>query len=102
MELTPPMAMLNRQTIDRIARAVLSGQRGYGEEMDRLADLIAGLVKSRLEAVGASGAQRAQGRGRTATAFHDPHILKVLLDRVEKHLAWEALVKSSHGRSQPR
>lgn len=88
--------------IDRIARAVVSGRRGYGEKVDRLADLVAGLMKNRLEAIGVGGAKRTRCGGRTDATLRDTQVLKVLLHRAEKHLAWEALAKGDDGRSQPR
>ncbi|MGH7963245.1 MAG: hypothetical protein ACRERD_15700 [Candidatus Binatia bacterium] len=95
------MKTLNRHTIDCIARAVVSDQRGYGEPVDRLADLVAGLMRNRLEAVGAGGAPRAQDSGRVAPPGTDRRLLAVLLDRAQKHLACAAFLKESDGRSHP-
>jgi hypothetical protein len=92
---------LTRHMIDRIARAVVSGRRGYGEREDGLADVVAGLMQNRLEAVGARGAKRARCGGRIEVAACDRPILNVLLVRTEKHLAWQALARSDDGCSQP-
>ncbi|MBI3246066.1 MAG: hypothetical protein HYZ50_06125 [Deltaproteobacteria bacterium] len=50
----------NRHMLDHVARAVVSGQRGHGDRIDRLADLVAELIRNRLEAVGAPVAKHAR------------------------------------------
>lgn len=90
----------NRHTLDHVARAVISGQRGYGDQIDRLADQVAELLRSRLEAVGVPGAKAvpcSSGDSRL-----EPQLLTALLARVEKHLAWQALTVGTHGCAQPR
>ena len=76
-----------RHVIDTIARADVTGRRGYGRRVDGFADRVAARMRNRLEAVGAPGASRARGaRGR---AIDDPTLLRLLLDRTARHLeAW--------------
>ncbi len=90
----------NRHTLDRVARAVVSGQRGYGEQLDHLADRVAELLHSRLEAVGVPGAKAV--RCSSDDSRPEPQLLTALLARVEKHLAWQALTAGTHGCAQPR
>ena len=85
------MKKLNRHKIDLIARAVVSGRRGYGKRADAIADLLATLMKNRLEAVGALGAGYARTNSQTEVPLPDRQSLDLLLDRTEKHLAWTAL-----------
>lgn len=92
---------LSRHTIDRIARALVSGRRGYGERVDRIADLVAGLMRNRLEAVGARGAKCVRRSRWTDAAPQDRQALGLLLDRVEKHLAWLVLAEGGSGSAQP-
>jgi hypothetical protein len=96
------MEKFNRHTIDLIARAVVSGRRGYGKRLDRVADAIAGLMKNRLEATEAPGAVRARGSRRAEAALPSRKTLDYLLNRIEKHLASLVLVQSADGRSQTR
>lgn len=93
---------LSRHRVDLIARAVVSGRRGYGKGVDRVADSIAGLMKNRLDACGAPGATRARKSRRAALVVHDHEILKLLLSRAQKHLASLALVESKNDRSHAR
>lgn len=93
---------LSRHRVDLIARMVVSGRRGYGKGVDGVADSIAGLMKNRLEAAGAPGATRACKSRRAPSVVHDDEILKLLLSRVEKHLASLVLVESKDDRSQAR
>jgi hypothetical protein len=78
---------LSRHRVDLIARAVVSGRRGYGKGVDRVADSIAGLMKNKLEALGAKGAERAWRCTPARAEALDRHLLKVLLDRTAKYLA---------------
>jgi hypothetical protein len=82
---------LTRREVDLVARAVVSGRRGHGKRIDRLADLIASMMRNRLEAADASGAERTTRRAR---GLLDRDVCDVLLARVAKHLAWAALRRS--------
>ena len=81
------MKPIDRRTADLIARAVVSGRRGYGKEIDGMADHIASLMKNRLEAVGVRGAGRAQRAAVMPTTSMNRPAWERLLARVEKHLA---------------
>lgn len=95
----------NRHTIDLIARMVVSGHRGYGPDVDALADLVASAMQNRLEAVGAEGAQRSKQirrhkRARPVTC--PPELFAVLLNRTTKYLASTARAREAHGSAHPR
>jgi hypothetical protein len=77
---------LDRFELDRVARAVVTGNRGSSRRIDRLADAIAGLMTSRLAAVGAPGKSRARRRRVIPKEVDDPRVFRALLDRVGKHL----------------
>lgn len=94
------MKALSRHTIDLVARAVVSGRRGYGKKVDEMADSIAGLMKNKLRAAGAKGAERAKHIRQTSVK--DPELLEVLFKRAEKHLAWTALSEGKLANPQPR
>jgi hypothetical protein len=96
------MKKLSRDMIDTIARAVVSGQRGYGQQIDSIADHLASFMRNRLQAVGARGADRAAVPRSKSAALDDGQILSLLLHRVQKHLANEALTKREDEGSQPR
>jgi hypothetical protein len=97
------MKTLGRHDLDRIARAVVSGERGLSAQHDRLADAVARRVRSKLEAVGAAGAARARAIGTTPGELRREEVtaLPALLARVDKHVAWVAM-KAIHGGAQPR
>ena len=84
------MEQLDRHRLDRLARAVVSGQRGHGRQLDRLADALAALMRSRLHAVGAPGAERTGRRipslNGAARAIGGRDALTRLVRRVDKHL----------------
>jgi len=86
--------------IDVVARAVVSGRRGQGARVDRLADLVAGLMRNRLEAGGAPGALKARRlpRAQSAAARTEPGLLNRLIERAGKHLASRA--SNTWGRSR--
>jgi len=96
------MEKFNRHTIDLIARAVVSGRRGYGKRLDRVADAIAGLIKNRLEATEAPGAVHARNSHKAEAALPNREILDCLLNRIEKHLASLVLAQNTDDRSQTR
>jgi hypothetical protein len=84
----PVAAGVDRHTLDRIARAVVSGRRGLGARADRLADRAAGMTRNRLAAMGAPGAARAARMSvRRRPLAAEPAVLRKLLERVAKHLA---------------
>jgi len=79
---------LDRHTLDRIARAVISGRRGLGGGADRLADRAAGMTWNQLAAMGAPGSARAaRMRVRRRALASEPAVLRRLVERVAKHLA---------------
>ncbi len=95
----------DRRTIDLIARMVVSGHRGHGPEVDALADLIAGAMQNRLEAVGAEGAQRSKEVRRRKCARRltcPPELFAVVLNRTTKYLASAARAHEAHGGAHPR
>jgi hypothetical protein len=96
------MKALGRHDLERIACAVVSGERGLSAQHDRLADAVARRVRSKLEAVGAAGAARARAIGTTpGLRREEVTALPALLARVDKHVAWVAM-KAGHGGAQPR
>jgi len=79
---------IDRHTLDRIARAVVSGRRGLGVRADRLADRVAGMTRNQLAAMRAPGSVRAaRMRGRPRALASEPLVLRTLVERVAKHLA---------------
>jgi hypothetical protein len=84
-------AELDRFTLDRIARAVVSGRRGLGPQPDRLADRVAALMQNRLAAVGAPGAGQATSIARRGRFAMQPPIVRRLIDRTAKHLGLMAM-----------
>lgn len=94
-----------RHSLDRVARLVVSGERGGGGAQDRLADVVAGLMSNRLAAVGAAGARRARRTGsaaRRAGVRLDRDILRRLVERTSKLLAAAALARDADARTRPR
>ncbi len=96
------MEKFDRHTLDLVARAVVSGHRGYGKQLDRVADATASLLKNRLEAAAAPGAARARNSHKAEEALPDRETLVSLLNRIEKHLAMLVLAQGADDRSQPR
>jgi hypothetical protein len=86
---------LDRHTLDAVARAVVSGERGLGEEEDKLADDVALLMPTKLKALDAPGLNRVAQR--TPLHLHEfrerygDALLRLMLARVDKHLAMLAL-----------
>ena len=74
---------LSRHQIDGVARAVVSGHRRLGPELNRLADEVALLVMGKLRAHGAPGARRTWGR-----RWHAPYRTWWMRQRYR----WEAVV----------
>ena len=95
-----PVLPYERHTLDRIARAVVTGERGLGRAADRVADVVATRMASRLEAVGVPGATRARGSSRPTRLSRE--LLAVLVGRAEKHLASAGLARTSRGGPHPR
>jgi len=83
------MKRLDRHMVDIVARAVVSGRRGRGARIDRLADLVAGLMRNRLEACGAPGALVARHlpQAQWPAVRAESRLLDLLLERAGKHLA---------------
>ncbi len=96
------METFNRHTTDLIARAVVSGRRGYGKRLDRIADAITGLMTNRLEAAQAPGALHGRPPPQTKAELPNREILDSLFRRIEKHLASLVLSQTANGRSQTR
>jgi hypothetical protein len=79
---------LDRRMIDRIARAVVSGERGLGARADRLADRVAGMTRNQLAAMDAPGSVRAEKLTvRRSPLATESAVLRRLFKRVAKHLA---------------
>jgi len=79
---------VDRHTLDRIARAVVSGRRGLGARADRLADHAAAMTRNQLAAMGAPGGARAASMAvRRRPLASEPAVLRRLVQRVAKHLA---------------
>lgn len=84
----------DRHTLDEVARAVVTGERGLGRELDRLADDMAGLMRNCLAASEAPGFQRVDRGGWNApcrwqgiSVRYGSDLVRVILARVDKHLA---------------
>ena len=98
----------DRHTLDRVAQAVVTGERGLDDIFDRMADDVASLMINRLAAFDA------QGLGRVAhLTWNDPvrrqkvidhygeRVIQAILIRVEKHLAAYGR-EATDGRAQSR
>ena len=98
-----PPTILDRHSIDRIARAAVSGERGFGTELDQWADRVAGLMSNRLAAAGAAELHAVGRIDRWETySTHDRQLLDRLLERAAKHLVARAASSNRHGRPSPR
>lgn len=87
---------LDRYGIDRVARAVVTGRRGYGPSVDRLADFVAGRMTARLAAAGL--ADRIPSRLRIGSAaVCDRGTEAILLERARKHLAAAVAARADDG-----
>lgn len=86
---------LDRATLDRIARAVVSGERGHGRVEDAWADRIAGLMRNRLAAVGCGGEPAPVDRW-GVYATYNAALVDRLLARAAKHLAAAAVAEARH------
>lgn len=91
---------LDRHTLDAIARAVVSGERGLGKEHDRLAGDVASLLINKLKALNAPGQRRvahlkwnAPKRWRRVRDRYGDALLDRILARVDKHLGTFALME---------
>ncbi len=98
------MTMLDRHTLDQLARAGVSGRRSGAADLDRLANKMAALMHSRLRAAGAPGARRTSRQTLTlenaARMLGGRDVLAVLVRRVDKHLA--PLAQARLERADPR
>ena len=94
------MKPLGRHELDRLARAIVSGERGLGVRRDRLLDAAARRMRSKLEAAGAPGATRSSTAG-SMLRPEEVAIVSALIARAEKHVAWAAM-KAVHGGAHPR
>jgi hypothetical protein len=91
---------LDRHSLDAVARAVVSGRRGHGQRIDRLADFVAGLMPSRLAALGAGRAKPKRSNREpppVPAALRNPRTLETLLRRVQKHLEQKAMAEALRG-----
>jgi tungstate transport system ATP-binding protein len=93
---TPTLQQLlsDRHALDRIAQAVVTGERGLGGNFDRIADDVASLLINRLSAVNAPGVGRISHltwddpvRCQKVTDHYGESVIQAILMRVEKHLA---------------
>lgn len=90
---------LDRFALDRVARAVVSGRRGYGRRIDALADAVASRMKNALEAAEAPGLRRAARLG--VRPFADRRLLGLLVARTGKHLASIVVSRTPRARAHP-
>ena len=101
-----PLKTLDRHRLDRIARAVVTGERGLGRDHDEIADRAASMISNRLEAHSVAGAKATRSRISFTSRSSDPAVLELVLSRVDKHLAFAALPSRDAGakphRSRPR
>jgi len=96
------MERFDRHTLDLVARAVVSGRRGHGKRLDRVADAIAGRITNRLAAAEAPGVARAMRSHKDAHVLTDRATFDSLLHRIEKHLAMLVLAQTAHDHTQTR
>jgi hypothetical protein len=94
----------DRHTLDAIARAVVSGERGLGPTEDRIADDVASLMINRLAAAQAPGHRRVAHlrwdcpeRWRRIEEHYGCPFLQRLIRRTDKHLGHLALLALTHG-----
>lgn len=90
----------DRHTLDTIARAVVTGERGLGGSFDRMADAIASLIINRLAALKVPGFERVAhltwdnpNRWQEVINRYGEQTVRTILMKVEKHLTthgWEA------------
>ena len=96
----------DRHTLDAIARAVVSGERGLGDAADTIADDVASLMINRLDAAGVAGYQRvahrrwkAPRRWQRIERQYGRELLDALIQRTDKHLAHAAMMAFTRGDS---
>ena len=94
--------MRRRDEEDEIARAVVSGQRGFGRAIDGAADYLASLMKNRLAALGAGNGGGDGPSRRIPESLRNRRVLENLLRRVGKHLEHKAATDLSRGDSEAR
>jgi hypothetical protein len=92
----------DRHDLDRVARAVVSGRRGYGPRIDRLADFVAGLMANRLAALGAGRGSAERRSKRVPAELRDRRTLEALLRRAGKHLEHKAMTEALGGGASAR
>ena len=94
----------DRHTLDAIARAIVSGERGLGQREDTIADDVASLMINRLAAAQAPGHQRVAHlrwncpeRWQRVEERYGRRFLQILIRRTGKHLDHRALLTLTHG-----
>src|SRR5437870_2433916 len=104
MEQAARELMKDRHTLDAIARAVVTGERGLGDVEDRIADDVASIMIHRLQAVGAPGPSRVAhldgndvSRWERVERSCGRELLDLLIRRTDKHLAYAAMIRLNHG-----
>jgi hypothetical protein len=98
--------LADRHALDTVARAVVSGERGFGAAQDALADAVASLMINRLAVANAAGHARVAhlqwdvpDRRLQVEEVYGRALLDVLLRRIDKYLAHAAMVAFAHGSS---
>jgi hypothetical protein len=96
--------LADRHALDAIARAIVSGERGLGDAADAIADDIASLMISRLDATGVPGHRRvahlladAHDQRQAVERRYGRELLEVLIRRTDKHLAHAAMIAYTCG-----
>jgi len=94
----------DRHTLDAIARAIVSGERGLGEIADRIADDFASIMINRLEANGVPGYSRVAHLPRNAPERwariereYGREVRDLIIRRTDKHLAHAAMLACTRG-----
>lgn len=94
----------DRHALEAIAGAIVSGQRGLGDGADAIADGVASLMINRLAAAGVSGHERvahrrwnAPRRRQHVERQYGRELVRVLIQRTDKHLAHAAMLAYTHG-----
>jgi hypothetical protein len=94
----------DRHRLDRTARAIVSGERGQGEEVDLIADHLASIMINRLAAAGVPGHSRvahlacdAPHRWPEVKRRYGRELIDVLVRRTDKHLAHAAMMALTRG-----
>lgn len=84
----PRRTNLGKVSLDTVALAVVTGRRGLGAEVDRLADAMSWRCQASLEACGAPGASRGSRRAWTRGRLEwDGRLIEALDEKIRKFLA---------------